>query len=111
MRCESAGGGIYPGLVAHLLSTPFFPFPPQPVTDHHIAPRPIHHFQYSQKFGGEKATSLVSYSKDPAVIAICETWAGDYDSSAVEALGFQVDSRETGYEDAVRDFVEELKKD
>jgi hypothetical protein len=67
--------------------------------------------QYSQKFGGDKATSLVSYSKDPAVIAICETWAGDYDSSAVEALGFQVDSRETGYEDAVRDFVEELKKD
>lgn len=45
------------------------------------------------------------------MIAICETWAGDYDSSAVEALGFQVDSRETGYEDAVRDFVEELKKD
>lgn len=64
----------------------------------------------SSKFGGPKATSLVSYSKDPAVIAICETWAGDYDSAAVEALGFSVDSRETGYEDAVRDFVAGLEQ-
>jgi len=66
-------------------------------------------FSISNKFGGEKAASLVSYTKDPRVIAICETWAGDYDSAAVERLGFKGDSKETGYEDAVRDFVEELK--
>ena len=51
----------------------------------------------------------MDYKKDSAVIAICDTWAGDYVSDSVRALGFRVDSRETGYEDAVRDFVEDLE--
>ena len=43
------------------------------------------------------------------MIAICETWAGDYDSSASIGMGFQVDDKKTGFADAVGDFVAELK--
>ena len=71
---------------------------------------PFRHHLLREKFGGPKATALVDYKKDPAVIAICDTWAGDYVSDSVRALGFKVDSRETGYEDAVRDFVEDLEE-
>lgn len=52
---------------------------------------------------------LVSYEKDEAVIRICRTWAGDYDSSEVQSLGFEVDDRKSGFSGAVQDFKETLK--
>lgn len=63
-----------------------------------------------EKYGGDKALSHVSFRRDSAVIAICETWAGDYEADNILRLGFEVDSRETGYDDAVKDFVEDLKQ-
>jgi hypothetical protein len=68
-------------------------------------------FDRSEQAGGQRALSLVSFARDPKVIAICETWAGDYDSSKFERMGFEVDSRETGFADAVRDFVEDLNEE
>lgn len=62
-----------------------------------------------QKWGGQEAFNLVSFEKDPNVIAICETWAGDYVSDRVVELGFSVDGSETGYDDAVKDFVDGIK--
>lgn len=58
--------------------------------------------------GGEEKLKLVSYKKDPAVIAICETWAGNYDNSVERKMGFEVDDEKTGFSDAVADFKEEL---
>jgi hypothetical protein len=46
---------------------------------------------------------LVSFKKDEAVIKICKSWAGDYDSTEVQSLGFEVDDKETGYSGAVQD--------
>ena len=59
--------------------------------------------------GGEDKLKLVTFKPDPAVIAICEGWAGDYDSSEAQAMGFEVDDSKTGFADAVADFKEELK--
>lgn len=61
-----------------------------------------------EQHGGEEAMKLVSYKKDEAVIRICKTWAGDYDSTEVQSLGFEVDDKETGYSGAVQDFKEFL---
>lgn len=58
--------------------------------------------------GGEDKLKLVSYKKDPAVIAICETWAGNFDNSVERKMGFEVDDEKTGFSDAVQDFKEEL---
>ncbi len=64
---------------------------------------------YSEKTGGKKALDLVSYSLDPKVLAICETWAGDYDSDKFVKMGFKRDEGgAVGFEGAVRDFVEEM---
>jgi len=52
---------------------------------------------------------LVSFKKDQAVINICKTWAGDYDSSESQAMGFEVDNQASGFAEAVQDFKEELK--
>lgn len=52
---------------------------------------------------------LVSFKKDDAVIKICKSWAGDYDSTEVQSLGFEVDDKETGYSGAVQDFKEHLQ--
>ena len=52
---------------------------------------------------------LVQFKKDPAVIKICESWCGDYDSSTFVKMGFEVDDQKTGYSDAVQDFKEELQ--
>jgi hypothetical protein len=51
---------------------------------------------------------LVSFKQDQAVITICKTWAGDYDSSDAVELGFQVDDKKTGFASAVGDFKEHL---
>lgn len=61
-----------------------------------------------QEHGGDDASKLVTYKKDPAVIAICETWAGSYDNSQEQEQGFQVDDAKTGFADAVADFKELL---
>jgi hypothetical protein len=61
-----------------------------------------------EQHGGPKAMKLVSYKKDEAVIRICKSWAGDYDSTEVQSLGFEVDDKETGYSGAVQDFKEFL---
>lgn len=61
-----------------------------------------------KQHGGEEALKHVSYEKDPAVLAICETWAGSFDNSEFIAMGFEVDDKETGFGDAVADFKEEL---
>ncbi|ORY32634.1 hypothetical protein BCR39DRAFT_523291 [Naematelia encephala] len=58
--------------------------------------------------GGKEKLDLVEFKKDPAVIAICQTWAGDYDSSDAQAMGFQVDDTTSGFSDAVKDFKDEL---
>lgn len=60
-----------------------------------------------KEHAGDEGMKLVSYKKDPAVIAICETWAGDYDSSAERKQGFVVDDLKTGFSAAVQDFKEE----
>jgi hypothetical protein len=64
--------------------------------------------RYREEHGGPDALKLVSYRADKAVLAICETWAGDYDSSEFQRMGFEVDDKETGYAQAVLDFKEEL---
>ena len=61
-----------------------------------------------EQHGGEEAMKLVSYKKDDAVIKICKSWAGDYDSTEVQSLGFEVDDKETGYSGAVEDFKQVL---
>jgi hypothetical protein len=61
-----------------------------------------------EKYGGPEAMKLVSYKKDDAVIRICKTWAGDYDSTEVQSLGFEVDDTKEGYSGAVQDFQELL---
>ncbi|BEJ11115.1 hypothetical protein CspHIS471_0105370 [Cutaneotrichosporon sp. HIS471] len=61
-----------------------------------------------KEHAGEEGIKLVEYKKDAAVIAICETWAGDYDSSAEVKQGFVVDNVESGFSAAVQDFKDEL---
>lgn len=51
---------------------------------------------------------LVSYEKDETVIRIFNTWAGDYDSSEVQSLGFEVDDKQSGFANAVQDFKDLL---
>lgn len=51
----------------------------------------------------------MDYKRDQAVIDICETWAGDYDSSDAVGKGFEVDDVETGFASAVGDFKDELR--
>lgn len=51
---------------------------------------------------------LVSYEKDERVIRIFNTWGGDYDSTEVQSLGFEVDDKQTGFANAVQDFKEFL---
>jgi hypothetical protein len=63
---------------------------------------------YRKQYGGEEAYNRVSFKKDQAVINICKTWAGAYDSSEVETYGFERDDEKTGYGDAVQDFQEWL---
>lgn len=43
------------------------------------------------------------------MIAICKTWAGDYDGTGPMSLGFAVDDRQSGYAEAVADFQKTLK--
>lgn len=64
-----------------------------------------------KEHGGEEATKLVSFKKDPAVIAICETWAGSYDCDEFLKMGFEVDDAQKGYSLAVGDFKEELEQE
>lgn len=66
-------------------------------------------FSSREQAGGQKALDLIEFKKNPAVIAICETWAGDYDASGPLGLGFAVDDRQQGYAQAVADFQETLK--
>lgn len=61
-----------------------------------------------REHGGEEKVKLITFKKDAKVIAICETWAGDYDSSRSQEMGFEVDDATTGFSDAVQDFKEEL---
>ena len=68
-----------------------------------------HWLSVSAEHGGQEALKLVDYQKDQAVIDICSTWAGDYDTSGPEAMGFEVDDKQTGFADAVGDFKEELR--
>lgn len=63
----------------------------------------------SVQHAGPEALKLVSYKKDAAVIAICETWAGSYDNSAEQKQGFEVDDAKTGFANAVGDFKAELQ--
>ena len=51
----------------------------------------------------------MSFKKDPAVLAIANTWSGDYDSAVFESMGFENDDPATGYSMAVADFRESLK--
>ncbi len=63
----------------------------------------------SAEHGGEEAMKLVDYEKDQAVIDICSTWPGEFDTSEAEAMGFEVDDKKTGFADAVSDFKDELR--
>ena len=60
--------------------------------------------------GGKDKMDLVKFKKDQAVINICKTWAGDYDSSDSQAMGFEVDNQESGFAEAVQDFKDELEQ-
>lgn len=74
------------------------------------APRDTHHpCDHSEQAGGQKALDLIEFKRDPAVIAICKTWAGDYDGSGPMSLGFAVDDRQQGYAQAVADFQKTLE--
>jgi len=59
--------------------------------------------------GGKDKMDLVKFKPDQAVITICKGWAGDYDSTDAQKMGFEVDDQKTGFADAVGDFKEELK--
>ncbi|ORX36914.1 hypothetical protein BD324DRAFT_591288 [Kockovaella imperatae] len=59
--------------------------------------------------GGKDKLKLVKFEKDQAVIDIASTWAGDYDSSPSESMGFENDDPATGYSMAVKDFKELLE--
>jgi hypothetical protein len=52
---------------------------------------------------------LVTFKPDQMVINICKTWAGDYDSSEAQEMGFEVDDTKTGFADAVADFKDLLR--
>ena len=52
---------------------------------------------------------LVTFKPDAQVITICKGWAGDYDSTDAQKMGFEVDDEKTGFAAAVKDFKEELK--
>ena len=52
---------------------------------------------------------LVKFKPDQQVITICKGWAGDYDSSEAEKMGFENDDTQTGFAVAVADFKDELK--
>lgn len=64
-----------------------------------------------REHGGDDALSLVSFRKDPAVVAICETWAGSYDCDEFLRMGFEVDDAQRGYSLAVKDFKDELERE
>ena len=59
--------------------------------------------------GGKDKMKLVSFKKDQAVINICKTWAGDYDTTEYQKMGLEVDDKATGFALAVGDFKDELK--
>jgi len=42
-------------------------------------------------------------------MTICKGWAGDYDSTDAEKMGFENDDKKTGFAAAVGDFKEELQ--
>ncbi|RSH80722.1 hypothetical protein EHS25_007058 [Saitozyma podzolica] len=71
-----------------------------------VTPRQM--LQALEEHGGPEALKLVSFKVDSAVLAICETWAGDYDSTLFQSMGFEVDDKATGYGLAVQDFKQEL---
>lgn len=52
---------------------------------------------------------LIAFKPDQQVITICKGWAGDYDSTEAEKMGFENDDKKTGFAEAVGDFKEELK--
>lgn len=52
---------------------------------------------------------LVSFKPDKQVITICKGWAGDYDSTDAEKMGFENDDKKSGFADAVGDFKKELQ--
>lgn len=54
--------------------------------------------------------NLVDYKIDTAVQKIVKTWAGDYDSAVSEGMGFQVDDKAEGYNEAVQEFIEQELK-
>lgn len=72
-----------------------------------ITPRDI--LNALEEHGGPEAMKLVKWKPDEAVIRICKTWAGDYDSSEAVGLGFEVDDKKTGFASAVGDFKELLQ--
>jgi hypothetical protein len=59
--------------------------------------------------GGKDKLDLVKFTKDQATFNICKTWAGDFDSAAAQEMGFEGDSYETGFSEAVQEFKEEMK--
>jgi hypothetical protein len=58
--------------------------------------------------GGEDKLKLITYKPDQLVIDICKGWAGDYDSSEAQEMGYEVDDLKTGFGSAVADFKELL---
>ncbi|KAL7421499.1 hypothetical protein Q5752_003268 [Cryptotrichosporon argae] len=54
------------------------------------------------------AKSLVTFRRDPAVLAIMQTWPGAFDNTDALALGFEQDDPATGFASAVGDFKAEL---
>jgi hypothetical protein len=61
--------------------------------------------------GGKEKLDLITYKPDAMVIKICQGWAGDYDSSAAQAMGYEVDDPKTGFGEAVLDFKALLKEE
>ncbi|WWC89604.1 uncharacterized protein L201_004529 [Kwoniella dendrophila CBS 6074] len=70
-----------------------------------ITPRQI--IETLIKYGGKDKLKLIKFEKDPKVIAICDTWAGEFDNTDAVNLGFQVDDSKDGYDQAVKDFIDE----
>jgi len=63
----------------------------------------------SVEHGGEDKMKLVEFKPDKQVMTICKGWAGDYDSTDADNMGFQNDDKKTGFAAAVGDFKEELQ--
>lgn len=58
--------------------------------------------------GGAEAMALVDYEKDEKILHIMKAWPGAFTNDTALKMGFVRDDPETGFEEAVKAFKEDL---